>query len=347
MVVKLLDKHLQNQRYFVGKTKYPEITEYLKEESSCVNIIQIIDLKSDTELTYEQFLQQKKDLVEYIKKDVHVMSLFFYDNYEQAINFVTDEYMCWLIDKKTLVLDCNSRVEDFYGLREDLSKWLIDTKNLLDSGDLNAISDKLMNQQEKEVYENKKKKKPSPVSVTLVVINTIIYLTYYVIGEAFIESGQMDSYLIAQGQIYRFVSAMFLHGGIQHLASNMILLYFMGEMVENKTGSVKYGIIYLVSGIMGNVVSYLYEIISGVRYVSVGASGAVYGIIGALIYLVIRKTEGLNIQMKRLILMVAYCVYSSFATAHVDFAAHLGGLVFGFIITALLCPRGGNARSEG
>ena len=45
--------------------------------------------------------------------------------------------------------------------------------------------------------------------------------------------------------------------------------------------------------------------------------------------------------------MVAYCVYSSFATAHVDFAAHLGGLVFGFIITALLCPRGGSARSEG
>ena len=254
--------------------------------------------------------------------------------------------MCWLINKQTFELDTNNKVEDFYGLKEDLSEWLISTKKLLESGDINEIGKQMMNQQEKEVYEKRKLKKPSPVSVTLVVVNTIIYLTYYIIGEPFMESGQMDSVLVGQGQIYRFVTAMFLHGGIQHLASNMILLYFMGEMVENKTGSFKYGIIYLVSGIMGNVVSYMYEIISGVRYVSVGASGAVYGIIGALIYLVLRKTDGLNIQIKRLILMVAYCVYSSFATAHVDFAAHLGGLLFGFVITALLCPKGGNAKSE-
>ena len=83
------------------------------------------------------------------------------------------------------------------------------------------------------------------------------------------------------------------------------------------------------------------------EYASIGASGAVYGIIGAMLYLVVRKTKGMNIQIQRLLVMIAYCVYSSFATAHVDFAAHLGGLVFGFIITALLCPRGGSARSEG
>ena len=145
------------------------------------------------------------------------------------------------------------------------------------------------------------------------------------------------------------VSDLYTADPSAHVFNGKIYIYPShdpGEMVENKTGSVKYGIIYLVSGIMGNVVSYMYEIISGVRYVSVGASGAVYGIIGALIYLVLRKTDGLNIQIKRLILMVAYCVYSSFATAHVDFAAHLGGLLFGFVITALLCPKGGNAKSE-
>lgn len=342
MIVKLLEKYMQDRGYFIGRTKYPEITEYLKEENSCINIIQVVDCKEGSLISNDQFLQQNVSILSSMKKEVHIMNIVFYENLSDAISLVKDEYMCWLIDRQTFsIYDEDNRVEDFYGLRDELNRWLMETKTLLESGNLNAIREQLMNQQEKEVYEKKKLKKPSPVSVTLVIINTIIYLTYFVIGEPFIESGQMDSVLVSQGQIYRFLTAMFLHGGIQHLASNMILLYFMGEMVENKTGSVKYGIIYLISGLMGNVVSYTYELISGVQYVSVGASGAVYGIIGALIYLVLKKTEGLNIQINRLILMVAYCVYSSFATAHVDFAAHLGGLFFGFIITALLCPRGG------
>ncbi len=347
MVIQLLDKYLQNQGYIACKTEYPQIKEYCKEENSCVNILQLVDLKKDCELTNEQFIAQKSKISEAINKDVHILSLVFYENYSDALACVWDEYMCWLIDRQNLTFADNSdRVEDFYGLKEELGRWLIETKALIQSGDVNAISRKLMSDQEREVYLEKQKKKPSPVSVSLVVINVIIYCTYFIIGEPFITSGQMNFELVSQGQIYRLVTAMFLHGGIQHIAGNMILLYFLGQIIENKTGSVKYGIIYLVSGIMGNVVSYLYEMVSGARYVSVGASGAVYGLIGALIYLVIRKTQGLNIDKKRLFLMVAYCIYSSFATEHIDFAAHLGGMLFGFIVTALLCPKGGKAEGE-
>lgn len=347
MVVKLLDKYLQDQGYVACKTKCEQITEYCKEESNCTNILQVIDYKEDSQIDCATVEEQKNMALETANGDVHIMTLVFYDNLTNALSLMQDEYMCWFIDKKELILADNfNRVEDFYGLKAELSGWLSETKALLQSGDVTAISDRLMSRQEKEVYEKRKKKKPSPVSVILVVVNSIIYLACYVIGDAFIASGQMDYELVGSGEIYRFLTAMFLHGGIQHLAGNMILLYFMGEMIEHKTGSGKYAVIYLLSGIMGNVVSYMYEMLSGARYVSVGASGGVYGIIGAVAYLVLRKTKGLNVDPKRLLVMLGLCVYSSFATPHVDFAAHIGGLIAGFVITALLCPRGGKAESE-
>ena len=153
---------------------------------------------------------------------------------------------------------------------------------------MHAINEKLMTNDEREAYLKKSSKKPAPVAVTLVIVNTLIFLTSVIIGNIaangenpFIASGRMEFDPVTNGEYYRFISAMFLHSGVQHLISNMVLLYFMGEMVENKTGSVRFAIIYLVSGIMGNVVSFGYEWITYTRYTSVGASGAVYAVLFA------------------------------------------------------------------
>lgn len=348
MVVKLFEKYLQDHGYVLHRTKYPEITEYYKEESSSINVLQVMDVKADTSLDNQTFLDQKGHISGAMsRKDVHIMTLVFFEDYAKALEVAWDEYMCWFIDKKNLVIaPAEERVEDFYGLKHELTGWLDEIRALYLSGDVNAISQRLMNQQEKDNYEKRKKKKPAPVSVTLVVITSIIFMTSYVIGNEFIRSGQLDKNLITQGQYYRLITAMFLHAGIEHLVGNMLLLYLLGEVVENKTGSVKYAFIYILSGLIGNVVSYVYRLNLPGEYASIGASGAVYGIIGAMLYLVVRKTKGMNIQIQRLLIMIAYCVYSSFATAHVDYAAHIGGLIGGFVITALLCPKGGKAEGE-
>lgn len=347
MVIKLLDKYLQDQGYVSFKMPYPNITEYVKDEGNCINVLQVMDISQDSEITKEQFLDIKNRVRNVPGKDVHVMNLAFYDDYDKALSVVQDEYMCWFINKKQQSLDNNEgRVEEFYGFKAELASWLDDTRNLLASGDMKAIGDKLLNQQEREIREKRSKKKPAPVTVILVIINCLIFSTSIIVGDIFNENWMMNSVLISEGQYYRFFTAMFLHGGIEHLLSNMLLLYLLGEVVENKLGSVKYSIVYFISGILGNVVSYTYVIMSNKDYVSLGASGAVYGIIGAMLFLVLKKTEGLNIPVKRMLIMVAYCIYSSFATAHIDYAAHMGGLVFGFIVTALLCPRGGKAKDE-
>ncbi|MBR3635370.1 MAG: rhomboid family intramembrane serine protease [Lachnospiraceae bacterium] len=360
MVVRLFEKYMQDMGYDILPTSYPQIKEYIREENGYLNTIQVIELKDEPVFDHDRFVEYTKDVSSMIKdKDIHVMTVVFCEDRHLADSMVSDEYMCWLIDSKDLcfVERACEEIQDFYGLKGMLTDWLKDTKALLESGDMHAISDKLLNNEERENLKEKNSKKPSPVAVTLVIINSIVFLTSAIIGNVaangtnpFVSAGQMDPNGIIAGEYYRFLTAAFLHGGIQHLAGNMILLYFMGEMVEHNIGSVRFAIVYLLSGILGNVVSYTYEMVSGSRYVSVGASGAVYGIMGALLYLVIRKTKGLNIPIKRMVLVLAYCIYSSFATEHVDYAAHIGGLISGFLLTTVICEltkkKGGESESE-
>ena len=360
MVVRLFEKYMQDMGYDILPTSYPQIKEYIKEENGYANIIQVIELKNEPPFDHDGFIAFTKDVSSMIRdKDLHVMSLVFSEDCSIARNMVENEYMCWIIDSRELVFidrECEE-AEDFYGLRGILTGWLKETKALLDSQDMHAISDKLLNNEERESLKEKNSRKPSPVAVTLVVVNSLLFLTSVVIGNVasngtnpFVSAGQMDYNRLIEGEYYRFLTAAFLHSGIQHLIGNMILLYFMGEMVEHHIGSVKFSIVYLLSGILGNVVSYTYEALSGSRYVSIGASGAVYGIMGALLYLVLKKTHGINIPVKRMILVLAYCIYSSFATDHVDYAAHIGGLIGGFILTTLICEltkkRGGESEIE-
>ena len=100
----------------------------------------------------------------------------------------------------------------------------------------------------------------------------------------------------------------------------------------------RFAFAYLLSGIAGNAVSYLYEKVSGVRYTAVGASGAVYGIMGVIICLAIRKVKGFEIPKQRILLALFFSIYSSFAIPNIDYAAHIGGMVAGLIAGLFLNP---------
>ncbi|MBR5765956.1 MAG: rhomboid family intramembrane serine protease [Lachnospiraceae bacterium] len=183
-------------------------------------------------------------------------------------------------------------------------------------------------------------KNDSPVTLAIVLMNAVMFLASVTVGEAFVSAGVMDFELVSGGQLYRLLTAMFLHGSIDHIVGNMLFLFAMGEMVERAAGHVKYAVIYILAGIAGNGVSYLYEMMSGIRYSSLGASGAVYGIFGALIVMSIKKVSGINIVKSRIPLAIIYCLYSSFAMPNIDYAAHIGGLLFGMLLTALLVKKG-------
>lgn len=176
------------------------------------------------------------------------------------------------------------------------------------------------------------------VMLVFLAMNIIIYIYCTYAGESVYNTGCMDARrVLLEGEYYRLFTSMFMHGGIDHLVSNMIFLAALGEMLERAVGHFRFAALYLLSGMGGGIFSMLNVVIGGDYYTSVGASGAIFGLIGALLILVIinnGRYEGISI--KRMIFAIAYMVYEGMASEGIDNAAHLGGLIFGALIMAVM-----------
>lgn len=179
-------------------------------------------------------------------------------------------------------------------------------------------------------------------SAVLTAVNVLIFLICQLGGEILYTKGVFSAaYLLRGKEYYRLITSMFLHANISHLVNNMILLYFGGELVEKIIGKARFLILYFLAGICGNLLSAVFETVTGGYYDSLGASGAVFGMIGGLLYLVLaRKGKAAAIPLRRMLLMIAFSLYAGFSDAGINGAAHLGGLLSGCLITFLLCHIG-------
>lgn len=183
---------------------------------------------------------------------------------------------------------------------------------------------------------------PYLFTIVLIVINVVTFLVVELTGGSrdtvhMLDVGAAYAPFIQGGEGYRLFTCMFLHFGIDHLANNMVVLGVLGERLERVEGHFRFLLIYLLGGLGGSVASYLWELRTKKYTVSAGASGAVFALMGAILFLVIRNGgKLLDLSMKRVVIMVALSVYLGFVDAKVDVAAHLGGLVCGFALAALL-----------
>ena len=179
------------------------------------------------------------------------------------------------------------------------------------------------------------------VSVLLVTVNVIVFLLGTFFG-GLIYAGELDAVRVLYYHEYgRIIGAMFLHSGMDHLFNNMLILFFLGSMIEKEVGHLKYGLLYFLSGIGGNLLSLYAKVVNNEFAPSIGASGAIFGLDGVLLAMVLfsgRRME--NITMPRVLLMIACSLYSGFAGRNIDNAAHVGGLLTGFLAAALLCAAG-------
>lgn len=143
--------------------------------------------------------------------------------------------------------------------------------------------------------------------------------------------------VVRNGEYYRLLSYMFLHMGLNHVANNMILIFFLGEELERFFGKWRFFFLYFSSGIVAGIVSIVYNILSGNSVRSVGASGAGFGLIGATVCLLLAdKSKRGTAFVKRVILFAAISLYAGFSEQGIDNAAHVGGFVAGVAVTALL-----------
>ncbi len=144
-------------------------------------------------------------------------------------------------------------------------------------------------------------------------------------------------YVMENKEFYRIITSIFLHFGFAHLINNMITLILLGWQLELEIGKIKYLIIYFVSGIGGNILSAVNEMRTQDYAVSAGASGAIFGIIGALIYVAMRNHGRVGtVSGRGVIFMAALSLYYGFTSTGIDNFAHIGGLLCGFVLAVLL-----------
>lgn len=185
-------------------------------------------------------------------------------------------------------------------------------------------------------------RKKAPCTVALIVVNVAVFIflsfggmtedAYYML-----QNGAMYLPLLQQGEYYRLITSIFLHFGFSHLVNNMLMLGVMGWQLELVVGKIKFLIIYFAAGIGGNMLSALVEMRTGDFAVSAGASGAIFGIIGALLYIAVRNHGRIgNVSGQGILVMIALTLYYGFTSSGVDNFAHIGGLAVGFVLAVLL-----------
>ena len=180
-------------------------------------------------------------------------------------------------------------------------------------------------------------------NLLMVAVNMIVFIWLEVTGSTtdtifMLHHGAMyEPLAVGAGEYYRLFTCMFLHFGVQHLLYNMLLLIFVGDMLEKAVGKVRYLIIYLGGGLLGNLLSMAVAIRTGNYAVSAGASGAIFAVVGALVCLAVRNRDRISREeTRRLMLMAVLSLIEGFTQTGTDAYAHLGGFLGGLVLCLLL-----------
>ena len=206
----------------------------------------------------------------------------------------------------------------------------------------------LINNEDKKTYLHYKRKvltqnlvdkhmqRFTPITYTLILINIVIWLCMILYLNRFsdvklLEVGGLVHFNVVHGEWYRLISSMFLHFNFEHILMNMLSLFIFGKIVESIIGSWRMLIIYIISGLYGNFVSLSFNTTT----ISVGASGAIFGLIGS-IFVIMYLSKNFNKKMiGQLLIALVILIGFSFFMSNINIMAHLGGFISGVLITLI------------
>ena len=191
------------------------------------------------------------------------------------------------------------------------------------------------------------KKKVPYVTIGLLLINTIVFILMYFMGneDNYIENYSVWGYgIVKDHEFYRLITGTFLHGGIEHYIFNMYSLYIIGSQMESFLGRWKYLGVYLYSALIGS----LFSIIFNGMIPSVGASGAIFGLLRSLIYFGYhyRVYLGTVIKSQIIPILVINLVIGFLSNGRIDNYAHIGGLIGGVLGTMALGVKYKSTKTE-
>lgn len=182
--------------------------------------------------------------------------------------------------------------------------------------------------------------KRSPVTAILLAIMGVYFVVISLNGgttntQALVNFGAFfPPYILQNNEYYRFITSIFIHIGLAHIFFNGYALYIFGTQIERVMGKIKYIMFFLITGIGGNIVTYIVSLTSETSFltVSAGASGSLFGILGAFLYLIRHHRNMISPEGRKSILtMLAINLGLTLLVPNISTTAHFGGLAIGYL----------------
>ena len=341
--------------YFITEENYtPMIVRGIKDEIWLENsnaYYKIIRISSNYIHNNEQYRVDTlkiKNVMRQIKKKTVSFSM-------KALNLLLDINEDVKVNE---VKDITSLVLDTGGSENDIkkiSKYFPNIKDKLikDVEGLDLILNVTEDINEKteknnRVYEATFKPKKIIVTYAIMILCTIIFFLTYLLGEGSYDAytlynfGAVYSPAIKIGQVWRLLTGTFLHAGLIHLFTNMYSLYLIGTQLENFVGKKKFILIYLISAISGSLMSSIFS-----ENISVGASGAIFGLLGSMLYFGYHYRLYLGSVLRaQIIPIILLNLFLGFTLSGIDNAAHIGGLIGGYLATMAVGITGKSTKTD-
>ena len=178
--------------------------------------------------------------------------------------------------------------------------------------------------------------KRSPVTAILLAIMGVYFVVISLNGgttntEALVNFGAFfPPYILQNNEYYRFITSIFIHIGLAHIFFNGYALYIFGTQIERVMGKIRYIMFFLITGIGGNIVTYIFSY----ETISAGASGSLFGILGAFLYLIRNHADMITPEGRKSILSIlALNLGLTILVPNISITAHFGGLIIGYLIS--------------
>ena len=334
IVMKLLHYFITEKNYNPIILQGAENEIWLENMDEDYKIVRIVSnyIHNDEQFRFDMF--KTKRIVKKIQKktfSLHLNTLSFFLDLGDNVNLSSSKDLENVNVQDEEDITSSDVVKDYY---PDLSKKLVFNEDGVQL--FMKISDDISkhNKVDAEHIESVFKMKYPMITYLLIALNVILYIVPVLTNsyDTIINNFCVYGPLIKAGQYYRIITGAFLHGGILHLAFNCYALYVIGSQLESYLGKVRYLIVYLFSAVTASLFSMIFS-----SNPSIGASGAIFGLMGALVYFGYHYRVYLgNVLKSQIIPLILFNLLIGALSTGIDNFAHIGGLIGGLLITSAL-----------
>ena len=339
LVMKLIHYFIVSENYTPIIIKGIDDEVWLENKNNEYSIIRIVTRKIINKEQYDYDILKTKHIAKQLKRklldfSMNVLSIYLDKNfYTNKIDNFDEKYISILIKDEDDFIN-NEYINKAYKNLRDKFTYKEEGFELISKLTKEIEEKNIKEGQEREKYMRNNK---PIITYILIFINIVMFVLMYMLGNGsentntLIDFGANYILLTKAGEYYRLITSGFLHIGVIHLLLNMYSLYIVGSQVEYFYGKVKYTIIYLFSLIMGSLFTVA---LSSVNTVSAGASGAIFGLLGSILYFGIKYRGYIgNSLVNQIVPVVVLNLIIGFTTPGIGNAAHIGGLIGGYLIS--------------